>query len=372
MNIPDSSNSSPSEKPKKKVKKLVSVQRRLICPKKRILKPKAGSILVEASLGTSDPISSFNEVVLPISNKDLSITRSDPSLSFSEEVIETTPTSAKNDSVSSYDAVNVQSLAASRPRRLKKTVDPREDRPISSANKRNIGMTDWLCDDHIDYASMLLRKLNQEIGGLFNIDNGLKKYPKASGKWIQLLHNGRKQGGHWVCAAYGFHFIPAGHVFIYDSLSFSPNNFIVGSIASLLETSEKHFDLRVAPSSQQTNSFDCGVYAIAVATSIIYNIDPSSISFAPSEMRQHLKESFSKNILTPFPYVNNSPPMQETITMSVEVFCVCRRPIRFKLGKNVSKEEKMIKCDLCSECFHLSCLANGVYPKGSWRCETCA
>ena len=93
---------------------------------------------------------------------------------------------------------------------------------------------------------MLLRKLNPLIGGLFNVDQGVKKYPKAAcEKWVQLLHNGREQGGHWVCAAFGFSFFPPGQVVIYDSLSSSPNSFFVGSVASLIQTQETFFTLQL-------------------------------------------------------------------------------------------------------------------------------
>ena len=40
-------------------------------------------------------------------------------------------------------------MAASRPKRFKKAIDPRENRAICSAVIRNLKKTSWLCDDHI-------------------------------------------------------------------------------------------------------------------------------------------------------------------------------------------------------------------------------
>ncbi len=86
-----------------------------------------------------------------------------------------TTASDKNECVVIDAKSEGQSLAASRPRRFKKAIDPRENRAICSAVIKNLKKTSWLCDDHIDYASLLLRKLNPLIGGLFNIDQGVKK-----------------------------------------------------------------------------------------------------------------------------------------------------------------------------------------------------
>ena len=213
-------------------------------------------------------------------------------------------------------------MAASRPRRFKKAIDPRENRAICSAVIRNLKKTSWLCDDHIDYASLLLRKLNPLIGGLFNVDQGVKKYPKAAcEKWVQLLHNGREQGGHWVCAAFGFSFFPPGQVVIYDSLSSSPNSFVVGSVASLIQTQETFFTLQLATASQQINHYDCGVYAIAFATALMFDTDPSKITFDSQNMRQHLIECFTRQNLTSFPSLKLLSPFQEKLSAHiVQVF----------------------------------------------------
>ena len=50
---------------------------------------------------------------------------------------------------------------------------------------QSLRKTEWLSDDHIDGGLVLLRKLNKDVGGLFNIGNGLTAYPKADGdQWI--------------------------------------------------------------------------------------------------------------------------------------------------------------------------------------------
>ena len=52
---------------------------------------------------------------------------------------------------------------------------------------------------------------------------------------------------------------------------------------------------------QQTGSTDCGVFAIAVITSLTHNEDPSKIKYSQEEMRQHLLECITEGDLTCFP-----------------------------------------------------------------------
>ena len=105
---------------------------------------------------------------------------------------------------------------------------------------QSLRKTEWLSDDHIDGGLVLLRKLNEDVCGLFNIDNGLTAYPKADGdQWIQVLHNGRQTGGQWSLVAYGFLFFPKGTIALYDSLNYQPNSFVIAAAASLLRTKKR-------------------------------------------------------------------------------------------------------------------------------------
>jgi polycystin 1L2 len=167
--------------------------------------------------------------------------------------------------------------------------------------------------------------------------------------------------------------LPPGQVVIYDSLSFSPNSFVVGSVASLIQTQETFFTLQLATTSKQINNYDCGVYAIAFATALIFDTDPSKITFDSQNMRQHLIEYFTQQILTSFPSLNLLYPFKEKLPAQiVQVYCLCRRPLRFRLGKNAKKEEKLTQCELCNDCFHRSCLAScEIFKVKNWRCQKC-
>jgi hypothetical protein len=90
-------------------------------------------------------------------------------------------------------------------------------------------------------------------------------------------------------------------------------------------------------------------------------------------MRQHLIECFTQQILTYYPSLNLLSPFQEKLpALIVQVYCLCRRPLRFRLGKNAKKEEKLTQCELCNDCFHRSCLAScEIFKVKNWRCQKC-
>lgn len=49
---------------------------------------------------------------------------------------------------------------------------------------------------------------------------------------------------------------------------------------------------------QQLNGVDCGVFAIAFATSLVFGHDPQNITYTYSLMRNHVFKLLSGNILT--------------------------------------------------------------------------
>ncbi|KAJ3644124.1 hypothetical protein Zmor_026797 [Zophobas morio] len=52
---------------------------------------------------------------------------------------------------------------------------------------------------------------------------------------------------------------------------------------------------------QQPNNTDCAVYAIAFATSLLHNRDPSKENYDHPKMRSHLLDIYSTTELLPFP-----------------------------------------------------------------------
>ena len=56
-----------------------------------------------------------------------------------------------------------------------------------------------------------------------------------------------------------------------------------------------------APVQQQTNASDCGLFAIAFATSLVFGYDPQDINFDTTRMHAHLVACFRAGAITQFP-----------------------------------------------------------------------
>ena len=95
-------------------------------------------------------------------------------------------------------------------------------------------------------------------------------------KHIQILHS----PGHWICTYYD-----TNCLYIYDSLN---NKTLHESHILFLRRLYPDLDeIRIVfPEVQsQMNSIDCGVHAIAIAISLLFNIKPETVKYNRSLMR---------------------------------------------------------------------------------------
>ena len=53
---------------------------------------------------------------------------------------------------------------------------------------------------------------------------------------------------------------------------------------------------------RQTNTNDCGIYAIANAVSILYGLDPRQIIYKTDQLRDHLFQCMVQCLFKPFPH----------------------------------------------------------------------
>ena len=79
--------------------------------------------------------------------------------------------------------------------------------------------------------------------------------------------------------------LPASTVNVYDSLYQSLSQCTIDQICALMFSINDAVDVRFIDVEQQTNNSDCGVYAIAYATSLCFSEDISCIQFCVSKMR---------------------------------------------------------------------------------------
>lgn len=124
-------------------------------------------------------------------------------------------------------------------------------------------------------------------------------FDKVDGTFIQILHTG---GNHCVCvSSIG---CKKGAVNLYDSLL---NDVILNDLELQVRNlvGEDFQEMSVVPTQQQSNGADCGVFAIAFATSLIYTLDPMLPQFHVLRMRPNLSAYLKADLITPFPTVDN-------------------------------------------------------------------
>ena len=105
-------------------------------------------------------------------------------------------------------------------------------------------------------------------------------------KFIKILHVGDL---HWVCVSHCLD-LHKNSINVHDSLNNGAvPRFVKKQIASMLCSSEPAIHLNIVPVEQQTNSLDCGVFAVAFATSLAFGEDPAQRKYDMSAMRPSLR-----------------------------------------------------------------------------------
>lgn len=116
----------------------------------------------------------------------------------------------------------------------------------------------------------------------------------------------------------------------------------------------------------QNGTSDCGLYAIAFATSIAFGDNPGSCLFDTQKMRRHLYHCLEAGKLEPFPQKSRLGGGVKNED-NFDVYCVCRMPEMHGVP--------MIECTRCTKWFHACCVAvtDTVLntSESKWLCCSC-
>ena len=158
---------------------------------------------------------------------------------------------------------------------------------------------------------------------------------------------------------------------VYDSLfmeeSKNDRQKFHSSVASLLDTSLPNMTINYPSMQKQQGYDDCGLFALAMAFSLLAGDDPSQLTYDQSCMREHLALCFQLNELAPFPVKPSGCEQIQrkmTRTVTVELFCHCRKP---------DSGTFMIECSACSGWFDRSCenVPRKLTKKTLFYCANC-
>ena len=246
----------------------------------------------------------------------------------------------------------------------------------------SITIGDKLGDEHINAANELLHSQFPDVQGLCTPVLGQRLcFPNfdrtlgyAGFSYIQVLHTG---ADHWVTIQISSY---DDEVNVYDSLvATHPTYHVLKQIAAILHSSAHEINLKLEKVQFQTNSVDCGVYAIAFITDLCHNRDPACFKYASSvQLRRHLLKCFETGIMTPFPSLPS--PKNKPVNKKLRVHCSCRLPyiLEYMKPQDIPKDEpnEMIQCNICAFWYHHNCVGMTIDEvkkfrkmKEFWMCD---
>ena len=117
-----------------------------------------------------------------------------------------------------------------------------------------------------------------------------------------------------------------------------------------------------------TGTNDCGLFALAAATSICFKC-PGSLKYDQPAMRSYFNACMWNGIMTPLPTSATAVRRQQANKcVEIDIYCSCRLPD--------NKKERMVLCDKCNIWFHQTCqnVAKSVLSDREeevWHCKAC-
>ena len=210
------------------------------------------------------------------------------------------------------------------------------------ADDASIQKTAMLTDKHIQMAQELLHQQFPHFEGLLSPSIG-------TAKQLQWWENTLSR-------------------YLYDRLFSGMSLFTKEQIAALLFVEDKDdIEVTIPPVQQQSNGTDCGVFAIAFATALCYQLNPASLKFNRQVIRAHLWDSIQNGYLGIFPFEEASSKEVDR-SLTIQVYCDWHLP--YNPNKN-----RMAECSECKQWFHKKCqqIPDKVFKfeRFKWQCKDC-
>ena len=208
-----------------------------------------------------------------------------------------------------------------------------------------------LKNDVIDYSMGLLSAEFPSWNG-FESTTFLSKFSQHKTNFVQIIHDGIN---HWLTVSSN----EEGEILIFDSLKKQTlSDKVYQQIARLANCKDKSLRLVNASVQQQTNTINCGLFALAFVVDILNKKCPRTSMYDEGMMRSHLLSCLQNKKIVPFPQLSEKrrgvKRCKETITME-EIFCICRMPF----SQNDIENDPgmfMAMCCSCEEWYHKKCL----------------
>ena len=166
-----------------------------------------------------------------------------------------------------------------------------DDIQLNADDKYIVISGNWLSDKHMNYAQKLLKRQNDLISGLSTLLLLKSTTTIVGPNAVQIIHRGNN---HWIVATTVG--CVANEVKVFDSLYTFLDKDTTALVLRIFQGSTM---VKLVEGPKQIGFIDCGLFAIATATSLVTGI--SATSYIQSLMRRHLIKCFEAMHLSPFP-----------------------------------------------------------------------
>ena len=212
----------------------------------------------------------------------------------------------------------------------------------------------WMNDVVLDNAMSMIKHEFPHIQGLQSVSlANVAKYKRCSSKdqVLQIMNTELQgTGEHWVLIS--TFDTEANTVRLYDSTNACYlNDRMKKAIANLVKADGDLLKVEFIHSDEQTNSYDCGIYAIANMVALANGMNPSNMVFDVEQMRSTLLTSFEVQNMQMFPHIIDSGEDKGRLSVEiVEVFCSC---------KMTDDSRMYFECEACENWYHPGCQGYG-------------
>lgn len=150
----------------------------------------------------------------------------------------------------------------------------------------------------MQFIQRMIKKQFPSIGGLYStlLQDKPSSFGSRIANTIQIVHCKKRK--HWITTSTKW--CKGNQVAVDDSVFVRLDAETRTTIMKTFQL-KKTKDIIMTPMQKQDGSTDCGVFAIAVMTSLAYEEDPSRVKYNQMQLREHLSNCITKGNLVCFP-----------------------------------------------------------------------
>ena len=208
-----------------------------------------------------------------------------------------------------------------------------------------------LTDNVINVGQELIKLRYPNVVGLQNVLLGSHlNFQKLYSPFVQILHCGRQ--AHWILVSTIN--APPSTVYVYDSINQDVPVDSIPQICNLMNVSSDYLNVIVKPVQIQSNSVDCGLFALANALTLLNDSDPTKVVYHEEKMRSHFISCILNRDFSNFPVLNLlQVPRALERHQHIPVCLMCRQSHLLNFfGSNF---KALYQCGYCKCWYHEHC-----------------